>query len=446
MSHRSLAPLALLLSIGCGAGPATDDGPDDTDDVDPLAPDAAPLESCTVASAPSITHGAPTPTGLEVHVLAAYSDAVCNDGTPATYVLRRNDTSRWLIFLDGGGFCADDASCAARYGNANGGHKLMSSTWLIDEAAAGTLTFPSDGIFSPDPVENPTFFDANIVRVPYCSSDTWVGDRAGDPAAPVTSAARWAFRGRRIVEAVVTDLLATQGLDAATDVVLAGGSAGGQGVFGHADDLGARLPAGARYMAMPNAGFFIDHAAYDPATQTDSTATPTVMTQIADLVVPLWQARGDTSCLAAAGDAPTLNERQACVASPSLAAAHITTPLLIVQSLFDQNQTERLGVPLDPDTGRVAPGPDEAARRAFVTRFADDMAANLRTAAPRHSVFADWSNLHVILAGRGPGDVQDQTVRAEVDGQPLNAVIEAWHADPCGAPVRLIDLPSGDAP
>ena len=45
---------------------------------------------------------------------AAARGAVCLDGTPGGYYIRRGDPARWLIFHQGGGWCSSDDSCADR--------------------------------------------------------------------------------------------------------------------------------------------------------------------------------------------------------------------------------------------------------------------------------------------------------------------------------------------
>ena len=40
----------------------------------------------------------------------------CNDGSAAGYYIRRNTESRvWIVYLEGGWFCHDQASCEARW-------------------------------------------------------------------------------------------------------------------------------------------------------------------------------------------------------------------------------------------------------------------------------------------------------------------------------------------
>ena len=74
-----------------------------------------------------------------------------------------------------------------------------------------------------------------------------VKDKKGKPAQ------LW-MRGRNNFNAVIDDLLTTQGLDKATEVILSGGSAGGLAVFYNLDHLVTLLPASVRVTGFPDAG------------------------------------------------------------------------------------------------------------------------------------------------------------------------------------------------
>jgi hypothetical protein len=127
--------------------------------------------------------------------LARFPTAVCNDGSPGAYYIteakgrkgRAAAQDVWLIFLQGGGWCWDAASCAARNANEPG---LMSSD-------AYPPTRDATGIFSPDPALSP-FATANKVYVPYCSSDAFVGNIGKDHAS-----AAWHFRGQDLIAATL---------------------------------------------------------------------------------------------------------------------------------------------------------------------------------------------------------------------------------------------------
>ena len=74
--------------------------------------------------------------------------------------------------------------------------------------------------------------DANVVYVPYCSSDGWMGD---------AEFAGWEMRGRDIVMAVLDDVFGDAAPSTVERVVFGGGSAGGRGAMVLLDSVAARL-------------------------------------------------------------------------------------------------------------------------------------------------------------------------------------------------------------
>jgi hypothetical protein len=234
------------------------------------------------------------PWRLEEIDTAVHPAAICNDGSPAVYMIRRNPaTTRWLVWLEGGGNCPDGPSCAQRWTSKR---DLMTSNLIRARHAAGTLQFPSSGVFSVDPGENPALHDANMVQVQYCSSDLWSGAHEGNPGLPLGDVARWHFQGRAIALATIDELLAKESFGNATEITFAGGSAGSAGIYFTVDELRDRAPAGTRVIGISDAGYQIVYPAYDPLTQRESTATPTPVEQIIMLGQVNWGGRGDASC------------------------------------------------------------------------------------------------------------------------------------------------------
>lgn len=94
--------------------------------------------------------------------LAAYDSlAVCNDGSPgAFYYTEGSDPTTWLIYLEGGLWCWNQATCEMR--QANGPTQVSSTEWPD--------TMSQNGIFDTDESLNP-FATANKVYIGYCSSD-----------------------------------------------------------------------------------------------------------------------------------------------------------------------------------------------------------------------------------------------------------------------------------
>lgn len=177
----------------------------------------------------------------------------CNDGSPSGYYIRRNRGSdRWVVFLEGGWFCFDEASCAARWLRLR---TLMSSDrWPANKTVGGIL--------SSDTKENPHFADANHVLVPYCTSDSWAGTAVRGPGQ------RFSFLGAEIVKEVIRELFSWEQLGAARELYLAGSSAGGTGVLVNLDpvaDLVAQLGGRMRLRGIADSGWFLDNDPYTGA-------------------------------------------------------------------------------------------------------------------------------------------------------------------------------------
>jgi Pectinacetylesterase len=213
----------------------------------------------------------------------AFPDALCNDGTPAVFFVRRACPSMpevanyWHIHLEGGGACNTAQSCANRWCSldTNFGAAQMSS-----RGSPGRIR--ARGIF--DRASRNAFHCWNQVFIHYCSSDSWSGEgevdsvTADDPVdveagcthgvdcTPVDYKIH--FRGATIVDAVrnqlrrdcngaacpPADFAVDQNndgvldwtmpdLDDATAVILSGSSAGSSGVRIHADAFGTALKA-----------------------------------------------------------------------------------------------------------------------------------------------------------------------------------------------------------
>ncbi|XP_061416586.1 palmitoleoyl-protein carboxylesterase notum1-like [Lethenteron reissneri] len=115
---------------------------------------------------------------------------------------------------------------------------------------------PGNGILSPRPEENPHWWNANTVFVPYCSSDVW----SGNAPALQSSPGGYAFLGARILREVVVELV-RHGMGHARTIMLAGSSAGGTGVLLHLDSMAAQLRAlgvPAQLRGLADSGWFVE--------------------------------------------------------------------------------------------------------------------------------------------------------------------------------------------
>ena len=154
-------------------------------------------------------------------------------------------------FFEGGGFCTDIADCRTR-----------SVGYLGSTAADGPTVALTDPYFDLNGTLNPLLSRFNHVYVRYCDGGYYSGDRANPvPSANASanaSAPPLYFRGRHISEALLADLAAKHSLGAATDVVIAGCSAGGIRTYAHIDALKALLPKAARVVGFADSGFYLD--------------------------------------------------------------------------------------------------------------------------------------------------------------------------------------------
>lgn len=147
---------------------------------------------------------------------------VCNDGTRAGYYFRASSSGsrNWLVHLQGGGWCYDEQSCHQR---------IDSKKYMINVDWRATWqggNISKDGIFND-------LSDSNLVYLPYCSGDAWMGN---------STAWGFPFRGRHIVQTLISELDVQTG----DDFVLSGCSAGGRGAMVQLDTLRELLPSGCR--------------------------------------------------------------------------------------------------------------------------------------------------------------------------------------------------------
>ena len=166
---------------------------------------------------------------------AETTGAVCLDGSPGGYYIRRpvvaSNTSKVLIFHEGGGWCGSDANCLDR------SHSHLGSS----------RSYPSQ-ISGDEGIEDVALYaylqDYTIVYAKYCDGTSWTGN-VDDPISVYNGTAgkneTIYYRGRRLLDALMDHLLQKQGVDEA-DVVLYGGcSAGSLTAYLHIDYLRTRL-------------------------------------------------------------------------------------------------------------------------------------------------------------------------------------------------------------
>ena len=253
---------------------------------------------------------APTAADAATLVHLSNQSAVCLDGTPAGYYFSQGDSKTFVFFLEGGGLCSNRQDCIERTKT-----DLGSSTGWGQSITLG-------GIQSADPQANPFFANATQVFIPYCSGDVHSGTR---PASEET----WGlhFTGHLIVRAVVAQLMAENGLEAAERVVFAGGSAGGMGVQYNIDYVASQLPS-ARVYGVPIGGYIFAHPNYAGPMAQNETETARLEDFHRDW--ELFNPFLDQSCRAALGE----QDQWQCLV-PTTLYQHISTELVIIESQTD---------------------------------------------------------------------------------------------------------------
>jgi hypothetical protein len=164
--------------------------------------------------------------------LAKQRGAQCLDHSPAGYYIRKQDPTKWLIFLEGGGLCVTPFDCLARRDSAQGSSKYW-DRFKTPEGPSATSTSAL----------NP-FQNHSHVYVPYCSGDTWLGSSAQGHF--LLSGMQ--MSGHLIIETLVEWLLNTTSFGSSSDVILSGTSAGGIGTYQHVDWLADKMTNFAKTM------------------------------------------------------------------------------------------------------------------------------------------------------------------------------------------------------
>ncbi|GER56205.1 pectinacetylesterase family protein [Striga asiatica] len=150
--------------------------------------------------------------------------AVCLNGSPPAFALDQgfgSGANNWVVFIEGGAWCNSTSDCVER-----------SRTIFGDSYNRSRIYF--EGILDSNQTFNPDFYNWNKVYV----------------------ANNLTFRGGRIFDAIMDELLA-RGMKNADNAILSGGSAGGLATILHCDKFRALLPNATRVKCISDSGFFI---------------------------------------------------------------------------------------------------------------------------------------------------------------------------------------------
>lgn len=150
-----------------------------------------------------------------------------------------------LSQIEGGGWCFSTTTCAEHAATFRG-----SSKYPIEN---------SDnffgGILSPDPVENPRFYNYTLFFLHYCDGSS----HTSNATLPLNHSGKLIYnRGRPNLQTQIEYQMETAGLGDAEEVILSGGSAGGTSTFLGLDYVRTLLPPSVKLVGAPDAGFFED--------------------------------------------------------------------------------------------------------------------------------------------------------------------------------------------
>ena len=425
---RLAIPFVTLLGIGillagCGGGSTSAADPPGTTPTP--TPTPTPSASCSTPSA-TITHSASATNTPQLVFLdtSKYPQALCNDGTPAAYVVRQGAgaaANRWILSLQGGGVCYDQASCAQRAADSP---NLVSSAPYRSNPGPG---FGLQGLLDSAPDNNPDFYDATMVEVLYCSSDEWSGAKSGASTFDSQNPATWNFQGHAILNAVIADLKASHNLSAATNIMLTGQSAGGVGVFLNVNSVAKLIPADARFLAFSDAGFGnVADTFNSNGTPPNYTTPNSVAAELAQFsqALLLWNGTGDPVCSAATPPDPS--SQVACFDTDTLLASGgtITLPMLVSISEKDTDQLSANGI----SSADIQSGNFTTPESGYIAYFATTMRTNLNSSNPNVALFSPDSLVHV----EATDDTLYHTPVAFPNGTiTLQQAIGSWYKAPC---------------
>lgn len=185
--------------------------------------------------------------------------------------------------------------------------------------------FACPKLASSDASKNPSLYQAHHVFIPYCSQDLWSGRGSSDHGLH--------FSGHAILEAVLAELKsAPDGIASADTVVLAGGSAGGVGVWLNVDWVQAKLP-GARVLGAPIGGFYGDPLLYRGVDQAFS--------KLARAHGPAWPDHvGRWGSFLPEGCVEALGEESASCILAAHSGPFVKAPMFVTQAQTDSIQIE----------------------------------------------------------------------------------------------------------
>ena len=210
--------------------------------------------------------------------------AVCMDGSSGGVYVAPATTqpTYFVLYLEGGGWCWDEKTCAGRCGNGCAGPGSSAACQNCTGIGSSKKWGPTQnltGVFSSSPAQSP-LSGAHKFYLRYCTSDAHMGSRGAS-----AGSLGWHFRGQHTIAAALDLMVKQHGLGSAPGhtVLFGGGSAGGRGAMSNLDYIAPQLEAlgakGVKVMGFPDSAYWIDHMPDRQASPPDTFAGFNVTTK-----------------------------------------------------------------------------------------------------------------------------------------------------------------------
>ncbi len=208
---------------GRGGGDDRGDGDGSGDGDDELDPDL-PTDG-------SLPEGEPAPNDW---TWVSMKNTTCRDGSPAGYFYRKGTENSLLIYLNGGGACADKFFCGLNPVNVNQDLPIEFLSHGTPDLFLGVRAqrqqAPEEGIFKRAESANPVG-KWSMIYIPYCTGDIHAGSRRDVMVKDVAGPQQ--FTGRLNYQKMLASFGPT--FKNSDKVLLTGSSAGGFGALFNAD-------------------------------------------------------------------------------------------------------------------------------------------------------------------------------------------------------------------
>ena len=372
---------------------------------------------------------------LQLLDLTTYPAAQCLDGSPGGYYIQPGigeNASKWVIHIQGGGFCTSIEDCIIRASGFSPYNQTSlggSGTWARNASCPETTQAPvcvadggANGWLSSNNTINPEFSTWSKVYLGYCDGASFSGYMV-EPLI-INSTTSLYFRGKRILEAIVSELVPlTKG---ATDIIIKGCSAGGVSVFLNADRMAWQFllhnPM-AKVIAAPGAGFLLDLPTYQGNY---------FFRQLMQDIFNLHNVTGDDDCM----QFYTPVGLQYKCFIPQYTLQFIHTPLFMSNSLADlAQQSAVMNISCIPTAPQGKPGACDSDQVAYLNNFREQMilAAQPLLENPQNGVFLLECSIHVIEDDSGSWN------SILVQGQTQSETFTAWYYQQPGKAYQVID-------